>query len=104
MSRRRSQMGGATIEQLHMSNLARILQNYGAGISRDQRREKLLRALQPFVFDGTECHRVVNAELRGPEYELAASNIRHAIQCQYHDTVSLDAVLMALIETEELEL
>jgi hypothetical protein len=86
-------MGGATIEQLHMSNLARILQNYGAVISRDQRREKLLRALQPFLFDGTECHRVVNAELRGPENEITASNIRHAIVSQYCNCVPIDCVV-----------
>ena len=55
--------------------------------------EKLRNALEPFCFGGTECHGVVNVELRGPENEIAASNIRHAIVAQYHDTVPLDAMI-----------
>ena len=76
-----------------MSNLARIFQNYGAGISRDQRLEKLLRALEPFLFDGSECFRTINAELSGPEHEIAASNIRHAVLSQYRNCASADIIL-----------
>jgi hypothetical protein len=63
---------------------------YAAAIGRDQRVAKLLLAC---CFDGSECHDVVNAELRGPENEIAASNIRHAIVSQYRDTIPLDIVV-----------
>ena len=69
------------------------LENFSASVCRDQFAEKLLRALEPFCFDGTECHRVVNAELQGPEHEIAASNIRHANLAQYRDTIPIDAVI-----------
>jgi hypothetical protein len=84
-----------------MNNLARILQNYSAGISRDQRVAKLLRALEPFCFDGTECHHVINAELRGLENELVASNLRHANVSQYRDCAPLDAVINVVLTLQE---
>jgi hypothetical protein len=74
--------------------------NSAAALCRDQFAEKLRRALAPFCFDGTECHGVINAELRGPENEPAASNIRHANVSQYRDTIPRDAV--KLLEDGEL--
>ena len=76
-----------------MGNLAKILQNYQAGISKDQRLEKLYRALAPYLFDGSECSRTINAELPGPENEIAASNIRHANLAQFCDCVPVDIIL-----------
>jgi hypothetical protein len=77
-----------------MSNLARILQNYSAAICRDQRRvEELRRALEPFLFDGSECFRTINAELSGPEHEIAASNIRHANLAQFCGCAPIDIIL-----------
>ena len=37
--------------------------------------------------------RAINAELRGSENEIAASNLRHATTSQYRDTVPVDAVI-----------
>jgi hypothetical protein len=62
---------------------------FGAAVCRDQ----LTAKLRQFCFDGTECHRVVNAELQGPEHEIAASNIRHANLSQYRDTIPINAVI-----------
>jgi hypothetical protein len=76
-----------------MPDFKTIFQDYGRTVCRDQCTAKLRRALEPFCFDGTECHRVVNAELRGPENEIAASNIRHANLAQYRDTIPIDAVI-----------
>jgi hypothetical protein len=88
-----------------MGNLAKILQNYSTGISKDQRLAKLLSALEPFCFDGTELHRVIDSELRGLANEIAASNIRHANLAQYSDCVPVDVVLeivFKLLEDGEL--
>jgi hypothetical protein len=74
-----------------MCEFKTILQNYGATVCRDQLAERLRRLLKPYRFDGTECHSVINAELRGPENEIAASAIRHVNVSQYHDTVPIDA-------------
>ena len=84
-----------------MNDLARILQNFGTGISRDRRREKLLRALAPYAFDGTETHRIVDLELRGLENQIAASNIRHANVSQYRDCVPVDAAVEVIAELLE---
>ena len=80
-------------------------QIYSELCKNDSRAEKLRRALEPYLFDGTEAHRVINAELPGLEHERAASNIRHAVVSQFHDTIPLDAVIeiVALLKTEELE-
>jgi hypothetical protein len=86
-------MGRLSFSEAEMPNLAKILQNYQAGIGKDQRLEKLHRALERFSFDGTELHCTINAELRGPENEIAASNIRHAVLSQYRDTIPRDAVI-----------
>ena len=59
----------------------------------DQFAEKLRCLLEPFCFDGTECHSVINAELRSPENEVAASNIRHVNVSQYQDTAPIDVVI-----------
>jgi hypothetical protein len=56
-------------------------------------RDQLAEKLRQFCFDGTECHRVVNAELQGSEHEAAASAIRHKVLSQYHDTIPIDAVI-----------
>jgi hypothetical protein len=69
------------------------LQNFSAAICRDQRVAKLLRTLAPFVFDGSETFRTINAELRNPEDETVASAIRHAVLSQYRDTVPIDAAI-----------
>jgi len=61
---------------------------FSTAVCRDQFAEKLRR----FCFDGTECHRVVN-QLQGPEHEIVASAIRHAILAQYRDTIPIDAVI-----------
>ena len=76
-----------------MSDLGQLFKDYGAGISRDQRLEKLLRALEPFLFDGSECFRTINAELSGPEHEIAASNIRHANLAQFCGCAPIDIIL-----------
>ena len=55
--------------------------------------DKIISALERVTFDGSECHAVVNTELKNPEHEIAASNIRHAILSQYRDTVLVDAVI-----------
>jgi hypothetical protein len=55
--------------------------------------ERLRRVLAPFTFDGTEVHNTINSELRNPEDEIAASNIRHVNVSQYRDTVPVDAVI-----------
>jgi hypothetical protein len=68
-------------------------QNFSAADCGDQLAEKLRRLLEPFCFDGTECHSVINAELRGPENEVAASNIRHVNVSQYQDTAPIDVVI-----------
>jgi hypothetical protein len=84
-------------------SLATIFRNYGAAIGKDQHRvEALRRILARFTFDGTECHRIIDSELRGLENELTASAIKHKIQSQFHDCIPIDAVLMALLETGEL--
>ena len=62
-------------------------------VCRDELAEKLRCLLERFAFDGTECHGVTNAELRGPENEVAASNIRHVNVSQYQDTAPIDAVI-----------
>jgi hypothetical protein len=85
-----------------MSEFKTIFQNFGAAICRDQFAEKLRRLLEPFCFDGTECHGVINAELRGPENEIAASNIRHVNVSQYRDTVLVDAVVEVVGKAVEL--
>ena len=62
------------------------------------------RILAPFTFDGSECHRVIDAELRGsPENEFAASNIRHANVSQYQGTVPVDAVVETVLKFAENE-
>jgi hypothetical protein len=66
--------------------------------AQSDRYERLLRKLAQHSFDGSEVHRVVERELRGPENEIAASNIRHAIIAQYRDTVPLDAVIEVVAE------
>jgi hypothetical protein len=77
-----------------MPEFKTIFQNYGAAVCRDQQlAERLRYLLEPFTFDGSEIHRVINAELRGPENEIAASNIRHANVSQYQGTVPVDAVI-----------
>jgi hypothetical protein len=94
-------MVGATDRVTPMSEFKTIFRNYSAAICRDQLAEKLRRALEPFCFDGTECHGVINAELRGPENEIAASNIRHVKVSQYRDTVPLDAVIEIALKFAE---
>jgi hypothetical protein len=79
-----------------------VFQKYAEQSERDQRLARLLRAITRHAFDGTELHGVVNASLPGLENELIASNLRHAILAQYRDTVPLDVVIVALLETEEL--
>ena len=76
-----------------MPDFKTIFQDYGRAVCRDQRVAKLLAAFKPFLFDGSECFRTINAELPGPELELAASAIRHAVLSQYRDTVPVDAVI-----------
>jgi hypothetical protein len=50
---------------------------FGAAMCRDQEfAQRLLGALEPFTFDGTEIHRVIDAELRGPENEIENSRNR----------------------------
>jgi hypothetical protein len=65
--------------------------NFGAAVCRDQFAEKLLRALAPAIFDGSEIYHVVDQ--LGPENEIVASAIRHAILSQYRDTIPADAVV-----------
>jgi hypothetical protein len=55
--------------------------------------EKLIAALEKISFDGSECHSVVNAELRDPELELAASAIRHKIVTQYRGCAPIDGIV-----------
>jgi hypothetical protein len=69
------------------------LLKFAAKMARGSHEEKLLHALAPYTFDGTEIHRVVDLELRGLELEIAASNIRHAIVSQYRQTVPLEVVI-----------
>ena len=76
-----------------MSDSKTIFQDYGRAVCRDQRVAKLLAAFKPFLFDGSECFRTINAELPGPENEIAASNIRHANLAQYRDCIPADVVL-----------
>jgi hypothetical protein len=59
----------------------------------DLRAEQLRRALEPYLFDGTEAHRVIDAELRGLEHEIAASAIRHAVLSQFRNTIPFDVVI-----------
>jgi hypothetical protein len=85
-----------------MPEFKTIFQNYSAAICRDQHRvEALRRALEPFCFDGTELFHVIDAELRGLESEIAASNIRHAIRAQYRDCIPRDAVLELVLKLAE---
>ena len=70
-------------------SLAAIFQTYGEKLCTDLLREQL----RQFTFDGSECHAVVNTELKNPEHAIAASNIRHAILSQYRDTVPVDVVI-----------
>jgi hypothetical protein len=65
--------------------------------------EKIISALKRVTFDGTECHGVINAELRGPENEVAASNIRHVNVSQYQGTVPVDAVVETVLKFAENE-
>jgi hypothetical protein len=60
--------------------------------------EWLLRRLTKHSFDGSEVHGVVERELRGPENEIAASAIRHAIVAQYRETIPVDAVVEIIAE------
>jgi hypothetical protein len=76
-----------------ISPMNKFFRNYGAAICRDQFAAKLLRALEPFCFDGTELHRVIDSELRGPENEIAASNLRHASTSQYGGCIPADAIV-----------
>ena len=62
-------------------------------VCRDELAEKLRCLLERLAFDGTECHGVINAELRGPENEVAASNIRHVNVSQYQGTAPIDLVI-----------
>jgi hypothetical protein len=65
----------------------------------------LRRALERCTFDGTECHGVVDAELRGLELELAASAIKHSVLSQFRGCVPLDyaiEVVLALLDNGEL--
>jgi hypothetical protein len=67
--------------------------------------EKLRGALEPFCFDGTECHSVVSAELRGLENTLAATKIKDAVQARYFSSISIDTAVeqvLTLIENGEL--
>ena len=87
-----------------MPDLETIFRNFGAAVCRDQQlAERLRYLLAPFTFDGSECHRVINAELRGPENEIAASNIRHANVSQYQGTVPVDAVVETVLKFAENE-
>jgi hypothetical protein len=65
--------------------------------------EKLIAALERFTFDGTECHRVIDAELKNHEDEIAASAIRHANVSQYQGTVPIDAVVETVLKFAENE-
>jgi hypothetical protein len=58
---------------------------------------ELLRALARYAFDGTELHRAVDRELRGPENEIVAAALKHAIVAQYRDTIPLDAAIEIVI-------
>jgi hypothetical protein len=78
-----------------------IFKKYGAAICRDQLDEKLRRALAPFTFDGTENHHIIGAELRGLEFEISASNIRHANVAQFGGCVPLDATINVLAKMIE---
>jgi hypothetical protein len=60
--------------------------------------DKIISALERVTFDGSECHAVVNTELKNPEHEIAASNIRHAILSQYRDTVPVDVVIEIVLK------
>jgi uncharacterized membrane protein len=80
-------------------------QEYNRQICRHARDERLLRLLAQCTFDGAELHRVVDRELRGPENEIAAANLKHAIVSQYHDTIPLDAaieIIAGLLDKGEL--
>ena len=76
-----------------MSNINPIFQNYNAALCRGLYAEKLHRALAQFTFDGTELHRVIDRELRGPENEIVASNLKHAAKAQYQGTIPIDAAI-----------
>jgi hypothetical protein len=82
-----------------------VFQEYNRQICRHARDERLLRVLAQCTFDGTELHRVVDRELRGPENEIAAANLKHAIRAQYRDTIPIDAaieIIAGLLDKEEL--
>jgi hypothetical protein len=66
-------------------------------LCRHARDERLLRVLARYTFDGTELHAVVDRELRDPENEIAAANLKHAIVSQYRDTVPLDAAIEIVV-------
>ncbi len=53
----------------------------------------LRHALMQHALDGTEVHCVVDRELRGLEYELAAATIKTAIKQEYQKTIPLDVVI-----------
>jgi hypothetical protein len=72
-------------------------QEYNRQICRHARDERLLRVLARYAFDGTELHAVVDRELRDPENETAAANLKHAIVSQYRDTIPLDAVIEIVV-------
>ena len=74
-------------------SLAQAFKNYGEAVNADQRIQRLLDALTPYLFDGTETFRTINAELRDPENEIAASNIRHAVLSQYRNCASADIIV-----------
>jgi hypothetical protein len=75
---------------------------FGGAICRDQQRAEALRAaLERFAFDGTECHTVVDAELRGLELELARAAIRHIIVATYRGTVPIDAAIELVLLLRE---
>jgi hypothetical protein len=70
-----------------------MFQKYNEQVMRSAIEARLRRELARFAFDGTETHNVINAELRGLEHEIAASNIRHANVSQFRDTVPVDIAI-----------
>jgi hypothetical protein len=66
-------------------------------VCRRAREERLHRVLSRYAFDGTELHAVVDRELRDPENEIAAANLKHAIVSQYRDTIPLDAAIEIVV-------
>jgi hypothetical protein len=77
-------------------------QDYGAGICRDQRHEKLHRLFEAHCFNGTEIAGVIDRALPGLENVVAAKTIKAASKSYYAGSIPIDVVIELVDQAIEL--